>query len=72
MNGSQAGDGLDASSGGIAEAARLVAGDSGAAQRMLTAHVAGPDGRCRGCGQRPVSWPCVLVAIARQALRVAR
>jgi hypothetical protein len=73
MDGCQAGGDRDAPSGTcITEAARFVASDSGAAHRLLAAHVAGPDGRCRACGQRPVAWPCVLVTIARQALRVAR
>lgn len=72
MDGCQADEGRGAPSGTcITEAARLVASDPGAAHRLLAVHVAGPDGRCRACGQQLVAWPCVLVAIARQALRVA-
>ncbi|MGI5127544.1 hypothetical protein ACQEVB_12100 [Pseudonocardia sp. CA-107938] len=54
----------------IREAARLVAGQAGAAELLLDIHVADRSGRCRGCRQhdRPTPlWPCVLVAIARCA-----
>jgi hypothetical protein len=58
----------------IAEAAQLVKNDPGAAERLLAAHVPGPDGRCTGCGRSMTRWPCVLVMIARaaQELRAGR
>lgn len=47
--------------------------------RLLDAHVAGPDGRCRGCTSqvRPAPrWPCRLADLAARAAqedgRVAR
>jgi hypothetical protein len=58
----------------ITEAARLVSNDAGAAERLLAAHLPGPDGRCKGCGRSMSRWPCVLVIIARaaQELRARR
>ena len=51
----------------IIEAARLVAADVGAAERLLSTHHPTPDGRCHGCRSHLIHWPCVLVVIARQA-----
>jgi hypothetical protein len=51
----------------IAEAAKLVNNDPGAAERLLVAHGPRPDGRCTGCGRSLTRWPCVVVMIARAA-----
>ena len=51
----------------ITEAARLVVCNEGEAERLLTVHLRREDGRCGGCGSHLIHWPCVMVAIARQA-----
>lgn len=55
----------------IAEAAKLVRGNEGAADRLLTRHRPGRDGRCAGCGRSMQQWPCVLVAIAHRSRDLA-
>lgn len=55
----------------ITEAAELVRGSAGAADRLLARHRAGHDGRCIGCGRSLEQWPCVLVAIAHRAQALA-
>ena len=52
----------------IREAARLVGGNAGEAERLLRVHHERPDGRCSGCGSHLIHWPCVMVAIAEEAL----
>jgi hypothetical protein len=52
----------------IREAARLVGDNAGEAERLLGIHRERPDGRCAGCGSHLVHWPCVMVAIAEEAL----
>ncbi|MBC8090490.1 MAG: hypothetical protein H7Y15_00785 [Pseudonocardia sp.] len=49
------------------QAARLVARNPGAAQRLLAAHPPDRRGRCSGCGHKPPQWPCALVAVAERA-----
>ncbi len=51
----------------IDQAARLVARNPGAAQRLLVAHRPDRLGRCSGCGQHPPQWPCALVAVGVRA-----
>lgn len=52
----------------IEVAARFLAAQPGAADRVLAAHRRAPDGRCTGCGSRRVRWPCSTAVIARRAL----
>ena len=54
----------------IREAAQLVRGNVGEAERLLGAHRERPDGRCAGCGSHLIHWPCVMVAIAQEALNL--
>lgn len=52
----------------LAAAAAQLAPEVG--QRLLAAHVAGPDGRCAGCHSAvrlAPRWPCRLAAVARLA-----
>lgn len=47
------------------EAALLVAGQPGAAQRIRSRHRRRMDTSCSGCGDHVrTGWPCVLIAIA--------
>ena len=56
------------------ELARLLAdGDPTVVVNLRIRHVAGEDGRCRGChaSQTPVSiWPCLLRNLADRAARL--
>ena len=59
------------STGFLHEAATLVAGQRGAAQRLLSQHRPRSNGSCRGCGDSPrTRWPCVLVAIAELSVTI--
>lgn len=54
----------------ITEAGAVIAGWTRLWSQLLVLHVAGPDGRCRGCPS-PVSaaprWPCRLAELAAAA-----
>lgn len=52
----------------IREAAQLIGGNVGEAERLLDVHQERPDGRCAGCTSHLIHWPCVMVAIAEEAL----
>lgn len=57
----------------LVEAAQLVAGQDGAAQRLRSGHRPRHDGTCRGCGDASrTHWPCVLITIADLADTVAQ
>lgn len=60
-----------AAAGCIAEAARFLAAQPGAVERVFRAHRPAPDGRCRACGPTAPAWPCVIVTIARHARATA-
>jgi hypothetical protein len=53
----------------IDAAADFVAGQPGAAQRILDRHRRNPTGNCTGCLHAPTPWPCTLATIARLASR---
>lgn len=60
-------------SSAIEAAAKFVAGEDGAAARLLSQHTRNDHGDCAGCGgYRPVRWPCVLVHIAERAREINR
>ena len=48
-------------------AARFVAQQPGGARRILLEHDRRPDGTCGGCLTSPITWPCVVSAIAKRA-----
>jgi hypothetical protein len=57
-----------------AEFAAVLAGMPRSWQSLLTAHVSGPDGRCRGCRSQVAPaprWPCALYCVAARARRIA-
>ncbi|MGI5126105.1 hypothetical protein ACQEVB_04750 [Pseudonocardia sp. CA-107938] len=59
--------------GSLDEAVAIVAGWPGVVERLLAAHVAGPDGRCAVCGGngRPAPlWPCSVAELAGAARRL--
>lgn len=54
----------------ITEAAAVIAGWTRLWSRLLVVHVAGPDGRCRGCPSSlnaAPRWPCRLAELAGAA-----
>jgi hypothetical protein len=51
-------------------AAELMATNPGAGERTLEQHECRPDGRCTGCCDPLVRWPCTMVAIARRAVAI--
>jgi hypothetical protein len=54
----------------ITEAAVVIADWTRLWTRLLAVHVAGPDGRCRGCPSEPrvaPRWPCRLAELAGTA-----
>ena len=54
----------------ISEAGAVIAGWTRLWSQLLVLHVAGPDGRCRGCpraGHAAPRWPCRLAGLARAA-----
>ena len=51
----------------IEAAAELMATNPGAAERALERHVRRPDGRCAGCADPLIHWPCAMASIARRA-----
>jgi hypothetical protein len=54
----------------LTAAAGIIAGWPRVLNRLLDAHVARPDGRCRGCTSQvslPPQWPCTLTDLARLA-----
>lgn len=55
----------------VLEAARLVAEDGCAVERIRRRHVRGRRGACTECGHG-VAWPCVHLAIANRAVRLRR
>jgi hypothetical protein len=59
----------------ITEAADIIASWTRVWSQLLAAHVAGPDGRCRGCavdGRIAPRWPCRLADLASTAQRIHR
>lgn len=59
----------------LTEAARIVGGWPRVLTRLLDTHVAGPDGRCRGCTSQvslAPQWPCPLTEFARLAASTPR
>jgi len=55
----------------LAAAARFGAEQPGWVDRVIDRHTQRADGSCAGCGcYRPVSWPCVLLHIARRAAQI--
>jgi hypothetical protein len=58
----------------IEAAARFLAFEPGAAERLLVTHRRCDDGRCAACGMRSGQWPCgpassALLALDRQGGR---
>ncbi|OLT06303.1 hypothetical protein BJF90_17745 [Pseudonocardia sp. CNS-004] len=54
----------------ITEAGAVIAGWTRLWSRLLVVHVAGPDGRCRGCPSSlhaSPRWPCRLAELAGAA-----
>lgn len=54
----------------IDAAVQFVALQPGGARRILLEHDRRRDGTCAGCRTSPVTWPCVVGAIATRALEL--
>jgi hypothetical protein len=57
----------------LRRAAEIVAGWPSVVTALTDRHVAGPDGRCRGCPSSTSAaprWPCRLAELARLATQV--
>lgn len=52
-------------------AARFLADQPGAVDRVLAEHRNASDGHCLGCRAKPVRWPCFIVTIAQAACELA-
>jgi hypothetical protein len=57
----------------IEVAAQFIATQGDGPERLLAIHTRRDCGACNGCGvYRPITWPCVLVAIGERALEIRR